>query len=121
MKKKLYINDIILNLIIVALCIAVPVCIHLASKDEKKTAVVSVDGHEVWKQDLYTDGTYEVNGVIVKISDGKAYVAESDCPDGVCMDMKKAQNVGDSIICVPNKVSVKITGSGGKAADVVAG
>lgn len=121
MKKKLYINDIILNLIIILLCIAIPVCTYLLTRDEIKMVVVSADGHEVWKQGINTDGVFEANGVVVRISDGKAYVLESDCPDGLCMDMKKAQNVGDSIICVPNKVSVKIVGTAEKGADVVAG
>ena len=121
MKKKLYINDIILNLIIILLCIAVPVGIYLTTKDETKTVAVSVDGREVWKQSVDEDGLCEANGVVVTVRDGKAYVTHSDCPDGLCMDMKKAQNVGDSIVCVPNRVSVKIVGDGEKEADVVAG
>jgi FlaA1/EpsC-like NDP-sugar epimerase len=37
-------------------------------------------------------------------------------------EMKMAENIGDSIICVPNKVSVRITGQENeKGADVVAG
>ena len=84
--------------------------------------VVSVDGHEVWKQSLDTNGICEANGVDVTVSDGKAFVAKTDCPDHACMDMKKAENAGDTIICVPNKVSVRIVGNRNeKEADVVAG
>lgn len=121
MKKRLYINDIILNLIIIAVCIAVPVCIFVVSKDEKKTVVVSHDGHTVWEQSLSADGECIVKGVTVVIHNGTAYVSDSDCPDRLCMQMKKAENVGDSIICVPNRVSVKIVGESEKGADVVAG
>ena len=121
MKKRLYRNDIILNLIIVVLCIAVPVCFAVFSDDESKLAVISVDGQEVESMPLEKDGTFSVNGLTVIVSENCAFITESDCPDKVCVDSKKASNVGDSIICVPNKVSVRIVGKEEKGADVVAG
>ena len=119
--KKLYLNDIILNILIIFLCISVPICLSVFGKDQKKTVVVSYDGHSVWEIPLESDGMCETHGVVVTVSDGAAVVSKSSCPDGLCMKMKKAQNVGDSIICVPNKVSVKIIGTSEKGADVVAG
>lgn len=119
--KKIYLNDIILNILIIIVCISVPICFSLFSADKEKSVVVSVDGKVVKEISLSENAVFEVNGVTVEIKDGKAKVTHSDCPDRLCMDMKKAENVGDSIICVPNKVSVKIIGTGEKEADVVAG
>ena len=121
MKRKLYLNDLILNILIILLCISVPICLSLFADDEEKSAVISADGKVVKELSLSEEAVFEINGVTVEIKDGTARVTHSDCPDGLCMDMKKAENVGDSIICVPNKVSVKISGTGEKEADVVAG
>ncbi|MBO4951012.1 MAG: NusG domain II-containing protein [Clostridia bacterium] len=120
--KKLYLNDIILNILIIIFCISVPICLSVFAKDDEKTAVISHDGNEERRINLSEDFTYFTHGVEVTVEDGKAYVSNSSCPDRLCMKMKDAQNVGDSIICVPNKVSVRIVGKGAeKGADVVAG
>ena len=120
--KKLYLNDLVLNILIILLCISVPICLSVLSEKGEKTAVISCDGNEERRVNLSEDFVYHTHGVEVTIEDGKAHVSKSSCPDGLCMKMKKAENVGDSIICVPNKVSVRIvSGEEMKGADVVAG
>lgn len=120
--KKLYRNDFILNLIIIVVCIAVPIAISVSSHNEEKTAVLSFDGNAEKEMSLSQNGVFYTHGVEVTVKDGKASVTDSDCPDGLCMKMKDAKNVGDSIICVPNKVSVRIIGDvNGEGADVIAG
>lgn len=119
--KKLYINDIILNILIILVCILVPICLSVFAKDDEKTAVISYDGNEERRINLSEDFTYQTHGVEVTVEEGRAFVSNTDCPDRLCMNMKDAQNVGDSIICVPNKVSVRIVGGEKKGADVVAG
>ncbi len=119
--KRIYINDLILNIIIILLCIALPIVVSVMSKDDVKTALVSVDGQEVKQLPLSENACFGINGMTVEVRDGAANVTHSDCPDGLCVKMKEAKNVGDSIICVPNKVSVRIVGTGRGEADVVAG
>ncbi len=120
--KKIYINDIITNIVIILVCISVPICFSLLSKGDEKNAVVSVDGEIIKEMPLSENGTLEVEGVIIEVDNGKARAVKSDCPDGLCVKTKEAQNVGDSIICVPNKVSVRIVGiDENEGADVVAG
>ncbi len=119
--KKLYRNDIILNIIIILICIAIPVAIGIASNGEK-TLVISYDGDVVKEISLMQNEAYNIHGVEVTVENGTAFVSETNCPDRLCMKMSKAKNVGDSIICVPNKVSVRIVGrNDAKGADVVAG
>ena len=123
--KKLYFNDLILNVIIVVLCIAVPLVLSLKGKDETKKVVVTLDGNVVCELPCDENTTFSPdNGkTTVKIENGKAFIEKSNCPDGLCMDMKKAENNGDSIVCVPNKVTVTIksTKAEEKGADVIAG
>jgi hypothetical protein len=57
--------------------------------------------------------TYEINGVnggtnLLIIQDGEAWVEEASCPDGLCKNMGKISQVGQSVICLPNKVVVEI-------------
>lgn len=120
--KKLYLNDLILNILIILLCILVPICLSVFSKDGEKAVLVSYDGNAERVINLSEDFTYQTHGVEVTVENGKAFVSNTNCPDRLCMKMREAENVGDSIICVPNKVSVRIVGNGEKkGADVIAG
>lgn len=46
----------------------------------------------------------------VHIEDGKAWVKNSPCPHKICVNMGKISRPGEMLVCVPNRVSIKITG-----------
>lgn len=120
MKKRLHRNDILLNVAIIALCVVSYVVLYFTGSQDAKLVAISFDGEEIYSLPLDKDESVSVNGVTVVIKDKKTYVSQSDCPDGLCMKMKKAEKISDSIICVPNKVSIRIVGKD-READVVAG
>ena len=87
--------------------------------------VVSVDGEEIERYSLsdsvdtvihgYDGGT---NHLIIR--DGEAWLSEADCPDKLCVSQGRVSHSGDSIICLPHRVSVRvITGENGGADAVV--
>ena len=49
---------------------------------------------------------------IAKYENGKVYAQNSVCPDGVCEHSLPITKSGDSIICLPNKIMIKISGEG---------
>ena len=120
--KKLYRNDLILNILIVLLCIALPAFLYFHGRNDEKYAVISCGGDVEKILPLNEDSTFSTHGVNITVQDGHCFVSSSSCPDGLCTKMKKAKNSGDSIICVPNRVSVKISGNAGEdGIDVIAG
>lgn len=85
-------------------------------KKEGKLVVVSVDSVEVASFSLDKDLVYEIEGYnggrnTLVIKDGVAYVKDSTCPDHLCEYMGKISKVGQSVICLPNRVVVEIRGS----------
>ena len=56
----------------------------------------------------------------IEIADGKAFVRESDCPDGVCVASASISRTGETIICAPAGVSITVKGGDGDV-DFVAG
>ncbi len=69
-------------------------------------------------------GRYPLNQdaeIIIKTSDGhyntlvikdcEASITESDCKNQICVNTKNAVNEGDTIICLPHKISVVLEGS----------
>lgn len=57
------------------------------------------------------------NRLIIK--DGYAYVADASCPDGICSSHRPIRHVGESIICLPNKVVIEIRGQSQHQPDII--
>lgn len=45
---------------------------------------------------------------VIKLDKGIVFMFESDCNDQICVKMGKIKDVGDNIICLPNRLLVKI-------------
>ena len=46
------------------------------------------------------------NTVVIK--DGQVFMAEADCPDKLCVNSKPISSRGQSIVCLPNRIVLKI-------------
>ena len=81
-----------------------------------KHVVVEVDGNHVLELSLNENVTKTVTGplgeTVIAIENGKVRVAESACPYHYCVRMGGISQRGEVIICVPNRVMVKIEGGG---------
>ena len=75
-------------------------------------AVVTVDGLEIGRYPLKTNGTFPLNGGsnILVVENGEAWVSEANCPDKVCMGMGKISRNGEFIACLPNRLIVVVEG-----------
>ena len=105
MKKR----DFILIGAILAVILIVFAVMQL-TKEEGAYVVVRVDGREVAKYSLSENGEYELNGGtnILRIEDGKAYLTDADCPDHLCVNQGKISKSGETITCLPNRLTVTV-------------
>lgn len=83
--------------------------------------VVEVDGVSVGEYSLSEDGIFILNGGTntLVIDGGKAYLRDSHCPDKSCERIGKIHYVGQSVICLPNRLSVTVKGESGGGVDFV--
>lgn len=79
-----------------------------------KKVVITVDG-KIFKEvelkentNLDIDVNTQYGNNEVHIENGEVHMHESDCKDKICMKMGKISLSGDSIICLPNRLMVKI-------------
>jgi hypothetical protein len=89
------------------------------------TAVLTVDGKEVWSEDL--DGltseiTYSVEIgtqrlTICADADG-AWVETSDCSDQICVHTGKLGKVGKVAVCIPFRVVLRIVAANPSQRDI---
>ncbi len=83
-------------------------------------AAVYVDGRLEGSYPLDRDARISVGGGhnLLLIENGAADMIEADCPDRICVDMHPIRYVGETIICLPNRVLVQIEGPGEREVDV---
>lgn len=105
MKKK---DLILIGAIVVIIAIAIG-ALHLTKKDGDYV-IVKVDGKEVAKYSLSQDGEYALNGGtnVLRIEDGKAYLVSANCPDHLCVKQGKIDQRGETITCLPNRLTVTV-------------
>jgi hypothetical protein len=76
--------------------------------------VVEVDGHEVHRLDLSVDGRRAVVGplgeTVIQVNAGEIRVESSPCPHKLCVNMGWVKRTGSLIVCVPNRVLVRVEG-----------
>ena len=97
---------------------------YSAGADHGLTAVVTVDGEVRAELPLDEKDSVEIETEwgynIVHTEDGQAFVTEADCRDQICVEHKKIEKTGETIVCLPHKMVVEIIG-GEEEMDMVVG
>ena len=112
------------DVIVISVIVFVTLLLLLFSfifKRSGSVAVVEIEGEVVREYPLSKDGTFSLNGGtnVLVIENGEAYLTYSQCPDHTCEKTGKIRYVGQTIICLPNKLSITIRGSSDDGVDLV--
>ena len=112
MKKR---NDLILIGIFIILA-AAALTAFLIFRKSGSYAVVTVNGKEVARYSLSEDKTEKIETIygynVITISDGYADVTESDCKNQICVHSHKIKEGGETIVCLPHRLTVTVDGDG---------
>ena len=108
-KKKL--NSVLLFIGFVLFAILGMVFLWGQVQEKGTTAVVTMDGEIRYTCSLFMEKEIDIDGINkLVIKDGMADMVFADCPDQVCVKHEPISKIGESIICLPNKVVVTIEG-----------
>jgi hypothetical protein len=111
MKRILSRADIILFVIIVAA--AVVGIVLMAGRGSGGTAVIRVNGEAYKEVDLGADQQIIIGEVHIEVYDGKIAFVESDCETHACIKTGWLSLPGQSAACLPNRISITVTGESG--------
>lgn len=121
MKDKKTANDLLLiaGAILIAL-IALIICNQYKKRTtENAYVVIEINGEEIGCYSLNENReleleTYNGGSNIVVIKDNEVTVTEASCPDKICVNHKAIKYNGETIICLPNRMTVTIESAGEK-------
>lgn len=110
MKKK----DILLAGGILLLALALFLWMRMTGNREGATLRVLVDGKVYGVYSLGEDQVISIDqerGLnVLVIREGQAYMEEADCPDQYCVKQGKIHKKGQSIVCLPHRLSATVEG-----------
>lgn len=96
------------------------------AKRSGRAVVVNISGTEIVLCDLdkVKSGVYPLNkygaDMEVEIKNGAVSIRRSSCANQTCVHMSPVKNAGAIIVCIPNRVSVKVKGEiAGSKFDIV--
>ncbi len=104
---------------IIALLLVCALALYFVSQvslsAEASTVVVTIDGEEVLRRPLAMEDTYEIaqedgSVNIIAVEDGAVFMQEANCRDGLCIRQGKMRNGAKTIVCLPHKLVVRLTG-----------
>lgn len=82
------------------------------SKDRGNTAVIKYNSNIVKEVPLNSDCTFSVNQTEFEVNCGKIRVTSSPCKDKICVKTGFIDKPSQTIVCLPEKIVVTITGYG---------
>lgn len=119
------------DLLVAILVAAAAVALLLALRQESGnflTATVVLDGETIAQYDLTTltePVTLEVDGasypLTIQAEPGRIRILESSCPGQDCVHTGWADQAGQQIICLPNRLVISLEGSTTEDIDAVTG
>ena len=122
--EKKHRNDIILIAVLLAAAGIAFGAIQLGKKSGGYAVVVQ-EGREVASYPLgedvsvtFTSPAGGYNTLVIK--DGEADITEADCPDKLCVNQHSISFSGETIVCLPNKLVVKIISDVQPEVDIIA-
>ena len=99
-------------------------CLWFLLRQDGGTVIVEQNGQETARYALSEDRTVRIEGEggynLLVIEGGEVYLSEADCPTQLCMKTGKIRYAGQSIVCLPHKLAVRI-GGGASGLDAVTG
>lgn len=104
------------DIIIIGIIIIIAVILYFGTKPIIKQgdkAEILLEGKVIKTLDLSEDTTYSPEGldIVLEVKDGKARFVSSDCPDKICVNTGFIDKRGQTAVCLPNKLVLRIADS----------
>ncbi len=102
-----------ITIVCIALAVLLGILIPKLLNRNSACAVITCKDTVIAKLPLDEDGDFtfpEAEGMVFRISDGKASVEKSGCKNQICVNSPEISCEGESIVCLPNEVIVRVEG-----------
>ena len=115
--RKLKKRDVALLAILLGIALGLLLWFWFGHQEQGEMVEVTVDGEiygtyplkDEQEISILPEGATETTNFLV-ITEGQADMKSADCPDKLCVHQAAISHVGETIVCLPNRVVVTIIG-----------
>lgn len=123
MRKYLSRNDLILISVLLVFSTLFTLYLFFMTQHGDRVTVY-VDGQLNGEYPLDTDAVVDIKGYgggsnVMIISKGRVRMSEASCPDRHCIHQGSIERSGQSVVCLPNRVILRIDGKEEQEYDAV--
>lgn len=117
-------GDVVILILALLLC-AAPLLMLLPAPSAPTRAVVRQNGAVLCTLPLKADAEKEIlspdgSGFnLVRVQSGTVWIADADCPDRTCVRMGAISRAGETLVCLPHRLTITLEGAVGSALDAV--
>lgn len=117
-------GDVVILILALLLC-AAPLLMLLPAPSVPTRAVVRQNGAVLCTLPLEADAEKEIlspdgSGFnLVRVQSGTVCIADADCPDRTCVRMGVISRTGETLVCLPHRLTITLEGAAGSALDAV--
>ncbi len=101
-------GDIVI-IAVATMLFALSVLLLIPFSNVGNTVTVKQNNQTVYENPLDVDTVLKLDDNTVVIKDGVVYMKSAGCKNQVCVNSGKISKKGESIVCLPNKVTVAIS------------
>lgn len=109
-------NDWILFGIILVVSFAMAVIYYVFPRDSGDSVSILIDGNIEQTLSLNQDTVFTIQigeyQNVLQIKDGFASIIEANCPDKLCVSQHRISKKGESLICLPHKLVIRVENEG---------
>lgn len=106
-------GDFAAILLVAAVAVMTLAAFFPGSEAEKSTVQIFQDGWMIRECPLDENAMFQVIGEyknIVTVENGRVSITDSDCPGRDCVYSGWIDSAGRSVVCLPNRVEIRVTG-----------
>ena len=92
----------------VALAAILSVVLLFSFSKQGSRVIIKQNNEVVYDESIDKNVNFNTGTNVVVVKDGTVFVSEANCKNQVCVASGKISKKGESIICLPNKVTVEI-------------
>lgn len=118
-ERRMNRRDIALVVFVLAAALA-GFALELTWSDSGARLQISVEGEVFGVYDLGRDQTIKIgDGNICRIEDGSAWMEWADCPDQLCVHHAHISCANETVVCLPNRVTLTVLGGEDSEVDTI--
>ena len=106
-------GDLIAAVLVAAVAVMTLIAFLPGGGTEKSTVQVFRDGQLIRECALDENAVFQISGEYentVTVENGRVSITDSDCPGRDCVHSGWISAAGRSVVCLPNRVEIRVTG-----------